>query len=255
MEAQGGFICAAMTAESLEHVATTPPSRSHSTSTQQTATQQTPTQQAPVQPASPAAVPADSHHSLNVGAAIGGAVGGGVLLASLIALLCLRRRKRKRRPVIRVIKGDQYELPSEDPTFRANSMLFPAELHPQVSKSSLNPPELENKESPASKVSEESQMLFIPAELGPSEQSTGPYELHGTEIDTPEMPTPRLERPDLESIRRSSSYYSRDAGWDEPSAVDGAKDTGLGFRRPSNRRRVSSMSGPWHDAYDKTNVF
>lgn len=204
------------------------------------------TQAVPTQPVSTAAAAASGHHGPNVGAGVGGAVGGAVLLASLISLLCLVRRRRKKRATERSIKDGHYELPSDDPTLGQNSMLFPAELHPQGSKSALSPAELETKESKASKASPN------PAELSATEQSSGPYELHGKEINTVEVPTSPLGS--SEATRGPSSHYSGDAKWDDRSAVDGSKGTGVGIKRPPNRHNPDSMSGPWHDTYDKTNV-
>lgn len=125
-------------------------------------------------------------------------------------------------------------------------MLFPAELHPQVSKSSLVPAELEFKGSKASS---------SPAELSTSGQSTGPFELPGKEIDAAELPSSTPEREE-KALPRASSHYSRDAGWEGLAAADEVKATGGVIKRPRIRGRPDSLSsGPWHDTFEKGGFF
>lgn len=219
---------------------TVTPAQIHTVSTQD------PAATTPITLAIPVTPPASHHDGPNVGAIVGGVIAGLLLAISLIAMFCLRRRKRKKIPVIRIIRDSQHELPSDDPTWRPNSTLFPAELHPEVSQSSLVPAELEGKGPRASS---------SPAELSTSDAAPGPFELYGREIDAIRVPPPPPSPPESkEGFPRTSSHYSRDVGWDEIAAVDGAKEP-MPTRRPKIGSRPGSRSGPWHDSYDKHGFF
>lgn len=219
---------------------TVTPAQVHSVSTQDPAPTTPSTSAAPIAP------PATQRNGPNIGAIVGGALAGALLGISLTAMFCLRRRRRRKIPTIRIIRDSQHELPSDDPTFRPNSKLFPAELHPEVSQSSLVPAELEITELKASS---------SPADLSTSDAAPGPFELHGREIDAIKVPSPPPSPPESKGgAPRTSSHYSRDAGWDAMASVDDANEP-KSVRRPKMRSRPESRSGPWQDSYEKHGFF
>ncbi|KAL8722303.1 MAG: hypothetical protein Q9225_001208 [Loekoesia sp. 1 TL-2023] len=208
----------------------------------------------------PTAVPtASAHHGSKVGAAVGGALGGGIALSAIALLWLWRRRKSQKRPRERIKISRPFELPSHDPTLRPNSMLFPAELHPQVSKSSLTPAELEHKgsNSPVSPAELEHKDSTATTSTGPTElsarpeeQLAGPYELHGREIDAITIPPSPVK---FDENRRwpftRAEHVGPTGAEDSSSAPSDRKEMEVGTRKPSLRHRPGSMSGPWHDYF------
>ncbi|KAL8834244.1 MAG: hypothetical protein Q9170_003831 [Blastenia crenularia] len=222
-------------------VTITSSSTSTSTPVLQSPIAQNPTPQAPTAEPTPRV-----NHDKIVGAAVGGGLGGGLILGTLALLAWLRRRRNKKKPTTKIHISLPLELPSNDPTFRSNSMLFPAELQHQASESSLVPAELENKGSDATTSTGATELSATT-----EEQAAGPFELHGKEIDLitePPSPIP------FDENRRSPFTRAEQTGspaTNEPSSIpDGhGEEAEVGPRRPSLRHRPGSISGPWHDSY------
>lgn len=119
-------------------------------------------------------------------------------------------------------------------------MLFPAELHPQVSQLSLAPAELEHKDSkssvsPAELEHKDSTATTStgPNELSaePEEQPAGPYELHGKEIEAITAPPSPVK---FDENRRWPFTHAEHVGptgaEDSSSALGGRQETEVGMR-------------------------
>ncbi|KAL8941517.1 MAG: hypothetical protein Q9216_002199 [Gyalolechia sp. 2 TL-2023] len=205
-----------------------------------------------------------SNNGSTIGAAVGGGVGGGIVLGTIALLWLWRRRRSKRNQPKRLKISRPFELPSHDPTFHQNSMLFPAELHPQMTKPFAGPAELEDSKS---------QRSINPAELehkssatttstGPKELMTktanepaGPFELHSREIDSMMIPPSPVKFDEKRRWPFTRGELVEDTGTtdagakDASSAHDGIKETEVGIKRPAFKHRPGSVSGPWHDSF------
>ncbi|KAL9029433.1 MAG: hypothetical protein Q9196_002327 [Gyalolechia fulgens] len=204
--------------------------------------------------AMPTTVPeSQTRHGATVGAAVGGGVGGGIVLGTIALLWLWRRRRSKKRRPKRLKISRPFELPSHDPTFGQNSMLFPAELHPQMSNTSIGPAELEHKDSqPSIKPAElEHKDSGTTTSTGPNELMAeteegpaGPFELHGREIDSIMGPPSPVK---FDEKRRWP--FSRAEPVEESGVKDALSAHDVRMKRPTPKRRPGSVSGPWHDNY------
>lgn len=199
------------------------------------------------------------HNGATIGAAVGGGVGGGIVLGTIALLLLWRRRRSKKKQRKRLKISRPFELPSHDPTIQQNSMLFPAELHPQMSKPSNGPAELEHNnsrptENPAELEHKDSTTTTStsPNELmaKTEDEPAGPFELHGREIDSMMVPPSPVKFDEKRRWPFTRGELVEDSGTKDASPARNAiKETEVGIKRPAFKHRPDSVSGPWHDNY------
>lgn len=92
----------------------------------------------------PPATEETASHS-NLGAGLGGGLGGAAaLLIGLGIFICWRRKGKQ----VKESEDLYHEMDAHDSTYRHNSMLFPAELNEEDSKTSMEPAELPTKLPP-----------------------------------------------------------------------------------------------------------
>ncbi|KAL8771836.1 MAG: hypothetical protein Q9209_002774 [Squamulea sp. 1 TL-2023] len=161
--------------------------------------------------------PATGHHS-KLGAGLGGGLGGAaaLLIGAAIFILCRRRQKPSTESDVKY-----HEMDAHDSTYQHNSMLFPAELTNEDSKTSMEPAELSPKTAPA----------------------FGPYELPG---DDKAVGVPVASSNSVENTHQEKPKMGDTTTVSELSSL---QDTEANVRRPLAPKRPDSHSGPWHDNF------
>ncbi|KAL8786646.1 MAG: hypothetical protein Q9213_002675 [Squamulea squamosa] len=163
--------------------------------------------------------PATGNHS-NLGAGLGGGLGGAAALLIGIAVFIFYRRRQK--PSIES-NVKYHEMDAHDSTYQHNSMLFPAELTNEDSKTSMEPAELSPKTAPA----------------------FGPYELPGGDEAVGAAQVPVASSNNVENSHQEKPKLGDTT---TVSELSGLQDTEVKVRRPLAQKRPDShSSGPWHD--------
>lgn len=181
----------------------------------------------------PPATEETASHS-NLGAGLGGGLGGAAaLLIGIGIFICWRRRGKQ----VKESEDLYHEMDAHDSTYRHNSMLFPAELNEEDSKTSMEPAELPTKLPPGPYELQGDSTVMTHNRASPTSSNDAKTRPH----DKPELGDTCLTPDKIASSVTTPASNSSDL-----------KDADMRVKRPLAQNRpdsTHSQGGPWHDSF------